>query len=184
VDSKPDAAVADPRTDLPAAIVVGVGDPYRRDDGVGGAVVDLLAGRGLDATLVASDGETSALVELMRDRVLVFLVDAVRAVPAHPGRVHRIVATRPMAVRACAAGPHGADIGRAVDLILAAERPPSRMVVFAVETADTGPGFGLSAAVAAAARRVADEIAAELPARHVGSFGPACPGPDHAGLVG
>jgi len=172
VDRQPEAGASARRGDLPAAIVVGVGDPHRRDDGVGSAVVDLLAGRGLDATLVTSGGETSALVDLMRDRDVAFLVDAVRAEPAHPGRVHRIVATRPIAARACAAGPHGADVGRAVDLVLAAERPPRRMVVFAVETADTGPGRGLSAAVAAAARRVADEIAADLPARQVGSFGP------------
>jgi hydrogenase maturation protease len=160
------------RTGLPAAIVVGVGDPHRRDDGVGRAVVDLLAGRGLDVTLVASDGEASALVELMWDRELAFLVDAVRAEPSHPGRVHRIVASRPMAARACAVGSHGVDVSRAVDTILGSAHPPRRMVIFAVESADTAPGYGLSAAVAAAARRVADQIASELSSRQVGSFGP------------
>jgi hydrogenase maturation protease len=169
------------RTDLPAAIVIGVGDPYRRDDGVGRAVVDLLAGRGLDATLVSCNGRAAALVELMRDRDLAFLVDAVQAEPSHPGRVHRIVVTRPMAARACGAGPHGSDVSRAVALALEAEHPPHRMVVFAVESAETSPGHGLSEAVAAAARRVADEIAAELPSLEEGPFGPARRPPNHAG---
>jgi hydrogenase maturation protease len=160
------------RTGLPAAIVIGVGDPHRHDDGVGRAVVDLLAGRGLDVTLVSSNGESSALVELMRDRDVVFLVDAVEAEPSNPGRVHRILATRPMGARACGAGPHGADVSRALQSVLDAEHPPRRMVVFAVESAGTRPGYGLSAAVAHAARRVADEIAAELSSPGVGSFGP------------
>ena len=184
MDGYPQARALGCRAGLPAAIVVGVGDRHRRDDGVGRAVVDLLAGRGLDVTLVASDGESAALVELIRDRDLVFLVDTVRAEPAHPGRVHRIVATRPIGARACGAGLHGVDVRRAVDLILGSEHPPLRMVVFAVEAADTGAGYGLSAAVTAAARRVADEIAAELPACQVGSFGPAHQHRDHAGLVG
>jgi hydrogenase maturation protease len=162
---------------VPAAIVIGIGDLYQRDGGVARAVVDLLAGRGLDATLVSSDGETSALVDLMRDRDLVFLVDTVRAEPSHPGRVHRIVVTRPMAARACGAGPHGADVSRAVDQVLDSKHPPRRMVVFAVESADTTPGYGLTAAVAAAARRVADGIAADLPSRESSSPWLNCPAP-------
>jgi hypothetical protein len=86
-----------------------------------------------------------------------------------------------MAARACGAGPHGVDVSRAVALALSAEHPPRRMVVFAVESADTRPGHGLSEAVAAAARRVADEIAAELPTLEEGPFGPARTTPSHAG---
>jgi hydrogenase maturation protease len=168
------------RAGPPAAIVVGVGDPHRRDDGVGSAVVDLLAGGGLDATLVSSDGEASALVELIRDRDLAFLVDAVDARPPHPGRVHRIVATRPMAARACGAGRHGTAVTRAVTVALKADRPPRRMVVFAVESGDTRPGCGLSEAVAAAARRLADEIAAELRSFEERPFGPAGRPPDQS----
>ena len=56
-----------------------------------------------------------------------------------------------------------AAMSRAMDLLRRSDRQPRRMVVFAVESADTGPGIGLSAPVAAAARRVADEIAAEIP---------------------
>jgi hydrogenase maturation protease len=147
------------------AVVVGVGDAHRRDDGFGPAVIDLLAGRGLDATLVSSDGESSALVHLWRDRDLAFLIDTVHAVPSHPGRVHRFVITRPSYAHICAASRRGSQVSRAVDVLHESGGQPRLMIVFAVESADTRPGTGLSAAVAAAARRVADEIAAEIPAR-------------------
>jgi hydrogenase maturation protease len=158
-------AVGSPVPRLATAVVIGVGDPRRRDDGVGAAVVDLLSGRGLDATTVASAGECSALTELLTDRALAFLVDTVHAEPSHPGRVHRFVVLRPAYAHVCAAGRRGSDISRAMELLRQSARQPHRMVVFAVEAADTGPGTGLSAPVAAAARRVADEIAAEIPAR-------------------
>jgi hydrogenase maturation protease len=165
---------------LPTAVVVGVGDRHRRDDGAGAAVLNLLAGRGLDATLVHSDGETSALVDILNRRDLVFLVDTVQAEPSHPGRVHRVVVTRPAYANVCAAGRHGTHVSRAIDVLQQNGGQPRRMVVFAVESADTGPGTGLSAPVAAAARRVADEIAAEIPARVAAGAG-VKPGPGGQG---
>lgn len=147
-------------TGLP--VVVGVGHPDRHDDAVGLAVLDHLGGRGLAATLVGCDGESSAVVELWRDRRLAILVDAVRAEPAHPGRVHRLVVHRPTGERVRAARLDGTDLGTALELARATGGEPERLIVFAVETGDTRDGRGLSPAVAAAARRVADEIAAEI----------------------
>lgn len=114
-------------------LVAAVGDVNRHDYGVGAAVLQHLAGRGLDVTLV--DRAESTLTDLCHGHELAIVVDPVLAEPCHPGRVHRIVMARP---------------------------DPGRLIVFAVETADTDDGPGLSPAVAAAARRVADAIAAEI----------------------
>jgi len=116
-------------------LVTALGDVNRHDYGVGPAVLQHLAGRGLDVTLVGSDAEDSSLVNLWRGHDLAILVDPVQAEPCHPGRVHRLVMARP-------------GVGR--------------LIVFAVEAGDTADGPGLSPAVAAAARRVADAIAAEI----------------------
>lgn len=145
-------------------VVIGVGNPYRRDDGVGPAVVDLLYDRRVDATLVESDGEAAGLIAAWEERRLAILVDAVRAEPAHPGRVHRLVVPHPAAERARAASSHGMDLGESVELARELDRLPGRMVVFAIEAADTGFGRGLTPAVRAAAERVADEIAVEIAA--------------------
>lgn len=148
----------------PPVVVVGVGNTNRHDDAVGLAVLDHLRGRGLNATLVGSDGTASALVDLWRDRELAILVDAVRAEPSHPGRVHRLIVPRPAPERARAARLDGTDLERAVELARTTDKQPERLIVFAVEAGDTRAGRGLSAAVAAAARRVADEIAADITA--------------------
>jgi hydrogenase maturation protease len=119
-------------------VVAALGDDNHHDFGVGTAVLRHLRGRGLDLTLVNCDAEEPALVELSVGGGPVIVVDPVRAEPCHPGRVHRFLMSRPD------------DTGT--------------LVVFAVEAGDTAAGAGLSPAVAAAARRVADAIAAEVEA--------------------
>ncbi len=146
-------------------VVIGVGNPYRHDDGVGPAVVNRLAqGGAYGARLAVSEGEATELIELWDGARLAIVVDAVRAEPAHPGRVHRLVVPRPGGELLRAASSHGMDLGHAVELARVLRRLPQRLVLFAVEAADTGYGLELSPPVAAAVDRLAGEIAAELTA--------------------
>jgi hydrogenase maturation protease len=141
-------------------IVIGVGNPFRHDDGVGPAVVDLLRDKTLPGVALATSlGETDDLIDRWDGYGLVVLVDAVRAWPAHPGRVHRLAVPHAGGERARAASSHGIDLGQAVELARELGRLPERLVLYAVEAADVGHGVGLSAAVAEAAERLADEIA-------------------------
>jgi hydrogenase maturation protease len=117
-------------------VVAALGDDNHHDFGVGPAVLQHLRGRGLDISLVDSDAEEPGQVGFSMSDDPVFVVDPIRAEPCHPGRVHRFVMS----------GPDGVGA----------------LVVFAVETGDTAVGAGLSPAVAAAARRVADAISAEI----------------------
>lgn len=140
-------------------IVIGVGNPYRHDDGVGPYVIDRLRERGLpDTVLAVSLGETAELIDLWDGEDLAVVVDAVRAVPAHPGRVHRLAVPDLSAERCRAA--HGLDLGEAVELAGVLRRLPRRLVVYTVEAADTDHGLGLTPAVVAAAENLTDEIAA------------------------
>ena len=71
-------------------VVIGVGNEYRRDDGAGLAVVTSLRDRvppGVE--LVLTDGEPTRLIEAWTGAALAVVVDAVRADPPRPGRVHR-----------------------------------------------------------------------------------------------
>lgn len=140
-------------------IVIGVGNPYRRDDGVGPYVIDRLRERGLpDALLAVSLGETAELIDLWDGEDLAVVVDAVQAVPAHPGRIHRLAVPDLPAERGRAA--HGLDLGEAVELALVLECLPRRLVLYTVEAADTDFGLGLTPAVVDAAEDLTDEIAA------------------------
>ena len=78
-------------------MVIGIGNEFRRDDGAGPAVVsalrDLAPPPGVE--LMITDGEPARLIEAWTGARLAVVVDAVRAQPPRPGRVHRFVVDRP-----------------------------------------------------------------------------------------
>ncbi|MEV4439551.1 hydrogenase maturation protease [Streptomyces sp. NPDC049577] len=157
---------------LTRIVVIGVGNPFRRDDGVGPAVVTRLeryARRGrlpAGVRLVGCDGEPGRLIGLWQGAGLAVVVDAAHTRPGRPGRVHRLDPGGCPAPRTGVASGHGLGLAEAVELGRALGRMPGHLVVYAVEGADGSLGTGLSPAVAAAvepvARRVADEIAQHL----------------------
>lgn len=146
------------------AVVIGLGNPFRRDDGAGPAVVDRLRRAGLPGVeLAESDGEAYSLIALWERRDLAVLVDAVYAHPAHPGRIHRRgVPDDDTDARAGGASSHAMDPGEAGALARELGRLPARMVMFGIEAADSGYGTGLTPAVAQAVDRVAEMITADV----------------------
>jgi len=146
--------------DVSGLVIIGVGNPFRSDDGVGPRVIDLLHCSGVpQEVLRVSLGETTQLIDFWEGADLAVLVDAIRVTSASPGRVHRLTVIRPSAERSRA--EHGLDLGEAVELARVLGRLPGRLVLYAIEVAEVGYGDGLSAEVEVAAREVADRIAAE-----------------------
>ena len=146
-------------------VVIGVGNEFRRDDGAGPAVVARLRGQApLGVQLVVTDGEPARLVEAWTGAALAVVVDAVRAEPPHPGRVHRFVLDRPRLVDPLgrSASSHGLGLDDAVGLAVALDRMPGRLIVHAIEAADLGQGPGLTPPVATAVAVVADAVLADL----------------------
>lgn len=143
-------------------VVIGVGNPFRRDDGVGPAVVGLLRDRVTGVRFVTCDGEPTTLIDAWTGARRAIVVDAVRATDGAIGRIHRFDAGHPAATRAGVTAPHAADLGDAVALAQALDRMPLSLLVFGVEVVDVHFGLGLSPAVAASARSLADEIATLL----------------------
>jgi hydrogenase maturation protease len=145
------------------AVVIGVGNEFRRDDGAGPRVLALLrerAGHGI--ALVPSDGEPVRLIEAWAGASLAIVVDAVRADNARPGRTHRIEVGHADAGPGLAVSSHGLGLGEAVGLARALDLMPGRLIVHAVEATEFGFGVGLTPAVDAAtetlARAVLDDI--------------------------
>ncbi len=153
-------------SDLPAGVVViGVGNEFRRDDGVGPWVLDALRPSvPARVRLVASDGEPVRLIEEWAGADLAVVVDAVLAGdPGAPGRTHRLVIGQAAGGQpASAVSSHGLGVGEAVGLAEALGMLPRRLVLHAVEVSDCGYGVGLTPAVAAAARRLAAAVLADL----------------------
>ncbi len=151
----------------PRIAVIGVGNAFRHDDGIGPAVVRRLRERALDrplppsVALVDCDGETGQLMSLWEGAELAVVVDAAHAHPGHPGRVHRFSHEGPYA-RPATTSSHGLGLGEAIELSDALGRLPGKLVVFAVEGADSSLGTGLTPAVAAAVDRLAETVEAEI----------------------
>lgn len=144
-------------------VVIGVGNPFRRDDGVGPAVVHRLRRRHLPGVaLVESDGEPTQLLDLWADVDLAIVVDAVRLAQPVPGRIHRRSLRHPSTPRMTFANSHSIDLGEAVALAAALDRLPPALRLYAVEAADTSVGVGLSPAVAVAATELVEELVREL----------------------
>jgi hydrogenase maturation protease len=152
----------------PRATVVGVGNSYRTDDGVGPALVAHLAQDPPPGVVLAvCDGEPSGLLDVWSQADLAVVVDTVLCEPARPGRIHRTTVPGDLAAGR-ALGTHGLGVPEAVELARALGRAPARMVVLAVEGADVGLGEGLTPEVQASLpeleRRVRAEIDAVEPA--------------------
>jgi hydrogenase maturation protease len=149
------------------AVVLGIGNPFRRDDGVGPAVITLLGSRvGPGIDLVVSDGEPTRLLDAWSDAGAVVVVDGVRTGITAPGRVHRWVLGPPgpgdrLPPVAPGSGTHGLGLTSAMALAAALGRPPRHVVVYGIEVACTGWGPGLSPAVAAAATAAVELILEE-----------------------
>ncbi|MFI7341282.1 hydrogenase maturation protease [Streptomyces sp. NPDC050085] len=148
--------------------VIGVGNEFRHDDGVGWAVVDRLRVRAQERPLPPGtqldtcDGDPGRLLGLWENAGLAVVVDAAHADPPHPGRVHRLELDSDRLGYAGATSSHGLGLGEAIELSRVLGRLPGRLVVYAVEGADRSVGLGLSHAVAEQVIPLADRVGEEI----------------------
>jgi hydrogenase maturation protease len=142
------------------AVVIGVGNAYRRDDGVGPAVAERLRGRP-DLEVATCEQEPSRLLDAWAGADLALVVDAV-ASGADPGTVHRFDASeRAVPSSVFRGSTHALGVGEIVELARALGRLPRRVLVYGVEGGQFAAGDGLSPAVAAAVEPLAAELLEE-----------------------
>lgn len=149
-----------------AALVIGIGNEYRRDDGVGIAVARALRAASLPGVEVCEQsGEGTALVASWSDRSLVYVIDAVSS-GAPAGTVHRFDATTKTLgriTRIFRGTSHQIGLGEAVELGRVLGQLPARLIIYGIESTAFGDGVGLSAPVAQAVDEVVARIAADYP---------------------
>ena len=151
------------------AVVIGIGNPFRNDDGIGPTVAAQIEEQRLPGVrVVISDGEPAGLLEAWAGADLAVVVDAIHRVPASPGSIHRLTSGQ-LEAGSTAASSHGLGMPDALRLGRALGRLPRRVVILAVEAADTGSGTELSKPVATALPEVVAAVMAELkPAKSSG----------------
>ncbi|MGB5106980.1 MAG: hydrogenase maturation protease [Candidatus Zixiibacteriota bacterium] len=140
-------------------LVIGIGNPFRRDDGVGVKVAEAIAAANIpDCEVGIQSGEGAALMDCWRDASRVIVIDAVRSRSA-PGKIHRIDA---------AAGhvpsdffhysSHAFGLAEAVEMSRALGQLPKSLHVFGIEGQDFAEGVGLSPEIDAAANECVFQI--------------------------
>ncbi|CAI9404167.1 hydrogenase maturation protease [Nocardioides sp. T2.26MG-1] len=158
------------------ALVVGLGDPARGDDGVGFAIARAVAARALPGVSVLVRRDPATLLDLWCGHAPVVVVDAVRS-GAAPGTTHRLVVgpgQPPLPAGSWASsgrGTHAFGLAAVVELARALHRLPEQLVVIGVEAASFGHGDPLSDPVRQAVPAVAD-LVVELLSEEVPSHVP------------
>ena len=144
-----------------SAVVIGIGNSFRRDDGVGLAVVDWIAERGLAGVrVVTATGEPGALLEAWSGATRAVVVDATAGDQSTPGRIRRWTACD--LDTGAVVSSHAMGLAQTCALADALGQMPDELVVFTVDVADTGHGVGFTPGVAAAVPELIDAILAEL----------------------
>ena len=146
------------------AVVIGVGNPDRGDDGIGPEVLARLEG-GVPAgvRLVRLSGaDPGQVMDAWAGAGRAFVVDAmVSGAPA--GSVRRFdAASGALPAEVHLASTHALGAGSAIEMARVLGRLPARLTVYGVEGATFALGAGLSAAAAAGAAEAAARIAEEV----------------------
>ena len=143
-------------------VVVGLGNRYRGDDGVGVVAAGVLGELALPGVRVATDiVEPMSLLEAWSGAGLAVVIDGAVGTPSVPGRVRRCTLVDVVAA-AEGLSSHSVDIGRTYALGQVLGRVPDAVVVFTIEVADTRHGIGLTPQVAAAVPEVVGMAVAEI----------------------
>ncbi|HEY2502955.1 MAG TPA: hydrogenase maturation protease [Mycobacterium sp.] len=143
-------------------VVVGLGNSYRSDDGVGIAAAAALNDLALPGVRVLTGiAEPMSLLDAWSSARLAVVIDAAVATPSVPGRIRRStlgdVVDAPEGLSS-----HRIDIGRTHALGQVLGRVPDALVVFTIEVAATGLGVGLTPQVAHAVPEVVGMAVAEI----------------------
>ena len=135
-------------------MVIGVGNPWRGDDGAGLELARRVGG-------LRHEGDCSGLVEAWRDADEVAVVDA--AAPAgEPGSIHRFDAlSGPLPAATMRSSTHAFGVADAIELGRALGRLPPVLRVYAIE----GEGFSIGSGLSPGVERAVSALARELGAR-------------------
>jgi hydrogenase maturation protease len=144
-------------------VVVGVGNPYRRDDAAGLVVAQRLRQEAPShVTVIELEGEPTALLEAWRSAHTVVLIDAVFS-GAEAGTIYRLDA-RAGAIpqELFRYSTHAVSVAEAIELARALGQLPPRLVVYGIEGKDFSAGVGLSPEVEGRVAELSERVLQEL----------------------
>lgn len=140
-------------------LIIGVGNEFRGDDGVGIAIARRLRAEApAHVTILEASGEGAALMEAWKGASRVFVIDATRS-GSPPGTIRRFEAqAEPLPSRFFHYSTHAFSVAEAVEMARALNQLPPQLIVYGIEGKNYSAGEGLSPEV----EKAADSVIARL----------------------
>ena len=139
-------------------VVIGIGNSYRSDDGVGPRTVDALREVVPDGVgLVRSDGDPDSLMQAWEPADLAVVVDAVVS-GGKPGTIYRFNGRDRLPAAFFSTSTHAFGLSEAIELGHALHRLPGELQIVGVEAGSLAHGRGLTPPVRSALPRVVDVV--------------------------
>lgn len=147
---------------MAAAVVIGVGNRWRRDDAAGIAVIDALrecVDNGV--ALVESDGEPTRLLDSFALAPKVVMVDAV-VTGAEPGTIHRFTGEELPDQMGIGQSSHLVQLVETIELGKLLGKLANGLVLIGIEATNFDNGEGMTDPVAASVATAVEAVLAEL----------------------
>lgn len=137
--------------------LIGIGNPFRRDDGVGHWIASRLRGReGLRVT--ESGGEVSELMQYFQEYPYLIVIDALSS-GMNPGSWKAFEAHREaLPADSFQVSSHGFGLNEAIEFARALGQLPKSLIVYGIEGKDFSSGTGLSPEIEKGANELLQEI--------------------------
>jgi hydrogenase maturation protease len=148
-------------------LVIGVGNDYRSDDGVGLAVIRVLNEKNLPgARLAECTGDGMNLIETWKVAKAVILVDAVSS-ESEPGTIFRFNAlTGPIPAHLAFHSTHALGVAEAIELGRTLHQLPPYLLLFGIEGKNFAAGTNISPEVENAMQEVVEQVTREIHSGH------------------
>ena len=146
-----------------AMLVIGIGNDYRSDDGVGLAAIRALTAKHLPGIqLIECAGDGMNLLETWQAAQKVILIDAVSS-GSKPGTIFRFNArSGPIPTQLSFHSTHAFGIAEALELGRALDQLPLYPLLFGIEGKNFAVGTSMSPEVEQAMQEVVDQVMREI----------------------
>lgn len=146
-----------------SVLLIGVGNPYRQDDGAGIVAVRRLRQLLPEwAECLECTGDLTTLLDAWQDYEQVIVVDAMRSGRLAGEVVLFDLSQHPLPADARFFSTHAMGLNEAIALAYALNRLPPKLVVYGIQGKRFGEGVGLTSEVAKAVEDVVRYIVQEL----------------------
>jgi hydrogenase maturation protease len=143
-------------------LLIGIGNEYRSDDGIGLNVIRALKARELSHTvLVESSGDGAELIEMFSTARMVIVIDAVSS-GGKPGAIYRFDALKnTIPAQLSFQSTHVFGLAESIELARVLDQLPPSLIVYAIEGENFSTGVGLSSKAKVAVRKVVEQVSYE-----------------------